>query len=533
MDFVSLILFLMMYYVRPQEWYGFLSSLHPIQLTMILAIFGLVSRDPRLKLRDFFRTPHDWLMAAYFLWSIFASPTPWATFVSIQSVIMVYFLGVVSLNSIRRMKIFLGFWLVFVLFIAALAVASAYGFDPLESYEITQGRMKGRLVLNLSVFRNPNTLAHSIVAALPMIFYLMYWKKILNKGPAIALCIIPLWCVFLTQSKGAFLCTFATIVATLTFGRSKAFQIAIVAIAGTMGVGALYMLPRMNELEKAKADGAIQGRVAAFTFGRQCLSESWRGIGLSNFQNEFKKRGPLEYIQKRKVLTVLGSDGRTRSILQPQVGTHYKKACHSSYNQNGSELGYPGFFLFIALMYACMRTIITAKTKTDDEERIRRILFVLVLSYAISSWMVDFGYRPTFFLFIAATGAFHRHLLGLHEKSPETEEEERNNAPALTGPARPSFIPQNSLHLPVPGFASAAPASAGMTPMQVSLMPPPPPPGMPKLSFVKIRPVAEEEPGETQRGTITWVRFGFIDFALSLVLVKAAVMVWDHAIKAM
>jgi hypothetical protein len=147
--------------------------------------------------------------------------------------------------------------------------------------------------------------------------------------------------------------------------------------------------------------------------------------------------------------------------------------------------------------------------------------------------MVDFGYRPTFFLFIAATSAFHRHLRGLYEAAPATsEEEDKNGTPALTGPARPAFIPQNGLRIPVPGLASPAPMAAGMAPMQVSLMPPPPPPGMPRPSFVQVRPVGEQ-PEETARGSIAWARFGFIDLALSLALAKAAVMVWDHAIKTM
>ncbi len=66
----------------------------------------------------------------------------------------------------------------------------------------------------------------------------------------------------------------------------------------------------------------------------------------------------------------------------------------------------------------------TARTQTPDEERIRRMLFVLVVSYIVSSWMVDFEYRPTFFMFTAAIAAFHRHLLGLIAEREESAEDQ-------------------------------------------------------------------------------------------------------------
>jgi O-antigen ligase len=531
MDLVSLILFLLMYYIRPQEWFGFLSTFRPVQLTMILAIFALVTRERGLKLRDFFQTPHDWLMAAYLAWAIFAAPQKWDTFISIQSHIMTYVICVQALSSVGRIKTFLAWWTACIMFIATLAVASRFGFDPLGSYERTEWMMKGRLILNLSVFNNPNTLAHSVVPVLPMIFFLLYWKKIVTKVAAVALSLIPLWCIYLTMSKGAFLCAFATIVATLTFGRPKIVQIFLLILAGSTGVGALYLLPRMNELEKTRTDSAIQGRIAAFTFGRQCLSESWTGVGLSNFRQEFFRRGPLEYPEKAKRRTIL-VHGRTQTIILPKVGKHYYKACHSSFVQNGSELGYPGLFLFIGLMYAGLRTLLTCKTANSEEERIRRMLFVLVFSYAISSWMVDFSFRATFFLIIASVAAFHRHLRGFDRQVPETEEESPR---PLLAPLRPSFTLPDGGSPPSPCLAKS---SFGDTaPMQVALMPPPPPPGMsrpptmPVPAVIQPRPVVESEDDESAHGSIQWNRFGLIDVALTLVLVKLAVRVWDHAIK--
>jgi len=97
--------------------------------------------------------------------------------------------------------------------------------------------------------------------------------------------------------------------------------------------------------------------------------------------------------------------------------THYNKAPHSSYVCIGAELGKPGLFLFLGVLYCCLRTTITARTQTPDEERIRRILFVLVVSYMVSSWMVDFEYRPTFFMFAAAIAALPSPSAGSFRRS--------------------------------------------------------------------------------------------------------------------
>src|SRR5206468_636556 len=136
--------------LRPQEWIGALNKLHPVQLVTGLAIWSLISREQKLTLKDFFRTPHDWIIAAYFAWTTYASPTSWITFKAISSVILIYFVTVQGLTNLTRMRTLMAWWAGLIFLIALLAVASEYGFDPFGSFDITHGRMKDRLVLNLS-----------------------------------------------------------------------------------------------------------------------------------------------------------------------------------------------------------------------------------------------------------------------------------------------------------------------------------------------------------------------------------------------
>jgi uncharacterized membrane protein YadS len=85
MDFFAIILFLSFYYVRPQEIFDILSSLRPVTLAMGMAIVGILLREKELKLKDFFRTPHDWTMYALIGWIVYAAPDSWEAWSGVKS----------------------------------------------------------------------------------------------------------------------------------------------------------------------------------------------------------------------------------------------------------------------------------------------------------------------------------------------------------------------------------------------------------------------------------------------------------------
>src|SRR5690606_6916357 len=118
--------------------------------------------------------------------------------------------------------------------------------------------------------------------------------------------------------------------------------------------------------------------------------------------------------------------------------------------------------------YCCLRTLFTSKTRNEGEERVRRILFAIIISYMISSWMVDFAYRVAFFLCVGAIAAYHRLLLA-SEKSPEEEKQEETDdqlgpVPSMTisglGPvpvvAMPTVMNQSALMQPMQGIGVLA-----------------------------------------------------------------------------
>jgi len=412
MDLITVILFLVVYYLRPQEWSGAFSTIKFAQIVMLTGLAALFFRQRGLRLKDLFQTPHDWMVFGFWFWIVISAPSPWTAFKENANLYIFYIVIVQTLYSIPRLRIFVGWWTGLVVTIAGLAIVSRMGFDPLESLAITDGPMRGRLVLNLSIFNNPNALGHAVVPGIAMIYYYYIWKRPMTmRLVGTGLLVLPLFCIYSTLSKGAFVAGGVTILATLAFGRPKWVQVSMLVAALMFGSGALYSLPRMQELNKSRGDAAIQGRVAAFKHGYNMLKKTNHGVGKGGWSESFFN------------------------------ANRYLKAPHSSYVMIGAELGYVGLFFLCGIFYCSLRTVMTARTETPDEERIRRMLFVLVISYLVSSWMVDFGYRPTFFMFTAAIAALHRHLhhIQIGERDPEPATEP--DLPAW----HPQLIPQPAL----------------------------------------------------------------------------------------
>ena len=387
MDFTSVILFLVLYYVRPQEWIGGLGGARPVLLVMIFAIGCMFFRDRELSARDFLRTPHDWVMLGFFLWLIFVSP-PWiGTLQEVKNRLMFYVVTLQALSTLDRLERFLRWWVVMLFLVVALALAGEYGFDPTGAYDLTHGRMEGRLVLNMSTVNNPNALGHSVVPLLPMVYYLLIWHRpVFVKEAGLVLMGCSLWCMYLTQSKGSYLSGAATLVSSLAFGRPRHIQIGIIVLALMFGGMALRALPRMEAMDAPRKEEGIMGRLFAFRYGLDVAHSRARGVGYQRFVRS------------------IGQE-RGRPI-----------ASHSAYVQVGAELGKTGLFFYLGVLYCCLRTLVTAKCATDQEERVRRLLFAAIIGFMASGWMVNFTYRATFFFQAACVAAFHRHLMGIRQR---------------------------------------------------------------------------------------------------------------------
>ena len=399
MDFFFLIVFLSIYYIRPHEWIDWVGQFRPITMTVVFAIISLFLREKGVRFAQLVRTPHDRLMILYLLWICIASKNFFTTLGLAYHLFIFYFLVVLVAYSHERIKSFVKWWALMIYAIAFLAWASEIGFDPTESYSRTHGaRLQGRLVLNTSLFNNPNALGHSVIPLLGIIYLFFGWKSNpFKKLYGILLAIIPFYTIYLTQSKGTYLSGYVMTISMLTLRKNLVMKLGILALMLTVGSAAIMYLPRMDELRRPEGDreAGIEGRVAAWNYAQKCFED-----GL-----------------------ILGYGGFPQAFFNAHG---YQKPSHSSYVQIGAELSYPGLFFFVGLIYVSLRTLHGIKPIDPEQERIRRVLFILLIAYAASGWTVDFAYRATFFMLVGAIAALHRlHL-------PSDEPAAANNLEFLT-----------------------------------------------------------------------------------------------------
>ncbi|MBT7165264.1 MAG: O-antigen ligase family protein [Victivallales bacterium] len=395
-DFGAIVTFLVLVYIRPQEWVSGFESLRPVRLAMIWALLAMVARvRPRaIEWRDLLRTPHDYVMWLFFLWVAFATPPMWGTFNANRALLVFYLATVNILTDYRRIETFLWWWIAMILVVSALGVGVEYGFDPTHAKDIMDYQMKGRLVLGMSIFNNPNALGHAIAPLAPMLYYIMVWRRPFTcRVLAFALLPLPAFCVYLTESKGAYISSAFALAGGLIFGRPKIVQIIMVILAVNVGGTLLYSLPRMGVMRSGKAsaaEGGIAGRIFAFRYAWDVYQRGGRGLGKDRF---------LPSIQSER---------------------KWRKSAHSAFVEIGAELGPTGLFLYLSILYMSIKTLCLARCGSVQEERIRRAMMGALLAFCMSGWLVTFTYRAHFFFQAGIVAAFHRLLLrkGRGEEDP-------------------------------------------------------------------------------------------------------------------
>jgi len=464
MDFRAIIIFLFIYFIRPQDWVMGMSGMNIVRPIMAFAILAMVIRPQKFSPKSLFRTPHDWAVLAYGIFIVSTSPGPAATLSGILALLAFYFVTNQALSDSSRIATFLAWWIALLLTITAMAVASEHGIDPTDSKDITHKIPEHpRLVLNTYLFDNPNSLGHTVVLAIPAIYLLLFWKRpFFCRLASLPLIALAAYCTYLTQSKGAFLVGAGVIFGGFVFGRPKVVQFVLLALALTAGTSLVSQLPRMQELSKARSNEAIMGRLLAWEIARTASKENFSGEGWKKFT------AMIEFEKKR-----------------------VEKATHSAYVKVGADLGYGGLFFYIGVLYCCVRSLFQGSFPDSvQDERSRRILFVLLLGYILSGWMIDRAYHTEFFLLAAVGGALHRQRLGLQE----TTENVQKSPPETRRPLRKRHT---------------------ATPLQ-----PPPPPTPLASSSGQIA-------GETQR----WLRPGLLDITATVSGVWIVVAIWDYILK--
>jgi hypothetical protein len=395
---VSLALvFLFLYYVRPQDWVPGMAGVNVIRPLMVVWIGYLISTGLRSPLAGLMRTPQDWAVVIYGGYVVWNAPAGMGVGSEVFNLLVFYFLTAQSLTSWSGVFRYLKAWNLFLLIIAGFGVLQVMGVDITGGGEKTAFFLN-RLSLGTWLTNNPNALGHTIVPAIPLSYLLFFWRgSVIGRFFVFPACFaLVAFCAWQTESKGSFLVGAGLTVLLFVVGRPKWIQILVVALSLTVGVGALQFMPRMQQMGNLRADDGVLGRLMAWEMAKTAMDTNPTGVGWKQF-----------------VALIDWKEGN-------KIYRDIPKATHSSYVQVGADLGKYGLALWLLGLWTVIRITISFKAQTDEEERCRRAALLLVVAYLASGWMINRQYHTEYFLIIGVAAAIQRLVVARSLALPET-----------------------------------------------------------------------------------------------------------------
>lgn len=378
------LLFLAIYFIRPQDWAPGMAGFNIIRPIMLMWGMAMMMEGLHSPLRGFFRTPHDWAMLLFYAYVAYNAPSDAGATSGMFSLVVFYYLTTQALSSWTKLLKYLQLWNWLLVTLAITGVLQTMGLDITNGKELTE-IFQGRLVLGTWIANNPNALGHTVVVGIPLSYMLLFWGGGVIKRfvifPAVMGFIVT--CVWHTQSKGSFLVGAVLTVLIFVVGRPRWVQVVVLAASLTAGVGGLSFLPRMESMGSLRSEEGVQGRLMAWEKARESIEQNTTGVGWRQFHGWITVKEGMRWIVQ-------------------------DKSTHSSYVQVGADLGKPGLFLWLLVLWAGLRGVLFCRTHDETEERCRRSILLILASYMVSGWMINREYHTEYYLMAAMAAALHR-----------------------------------------------------------------------------------------------------------------------------
>lgn len=471
------LLFLFLYFIRPQDLIPGLAGfniIRPVMLLWFLALLGERSRSP---LQGWLRTPTDWAILFLYVYIAWNAPSEAGAKMGMFSLVVFYFLTTHALSSWERVLGYLRLWNKLLLVLASFGALQVLGIDLTNGKELTD-YFVGRLALGTWLTNNPNALGHTVVVALPLSYLLFFWRgSATGRFVVFPLCVaLAGWCVWETGSKGAFIVGGVLTMLLFVVGRPRWMQLLVVAAALSVGFGALSFLPRMEKMGDLRSDHGVQGRLMAWEKAEMAMRLNTTGVGWRQF-----------------IALVDWQEGNYWHYADP-------KSTHSSYVQIGAELGQYGLAVWLLVLWTALRSTLFFKSANDDEERCRRAILLMVVAYMVSGWMINREYHTEYYLLVALAAALHRLNVAQNAQATQKLDLESEEQGVVASSSRPAI--------------------AGL-----QWAPQTDDPGL-WLESVPEAPAADGAP--TRR---VWNRINWLDISVAVAMTWAVIEIWNYVLK--
>jgi len=377
--FSGLLLFIFLQIIRPQDFVPGLEGTRLVLYLMVSLLIGLLFSPIEKRL---IRGPQDKYVGMFFLAIVLSTLTLfWLSYIldtaieTMKIALIYYLIVIVVVQENMFVKIV---WTMVILMgiVASMGVLQYHGYDITGAGMLFAADKGVWQIRGIGNFDNPNDLAYSAVLVVPFALgFLFQTKGFLGRFIVLILLIMPVYCVYLTKSRGGQVALAASLASWLYFWiESPKIKRQLIAFA-IMGVIAVAVAQSTGYRE----DESAMGRIEAWTEGWQLLkSNPIIGVGKDQFHE------------------------------------HHKRDTHSSYVRAGAELGLLGLYAFIGMIYAVALTILSVQKPVVDEKwRLYYAGFgAFFVSYLVASMFSTRTYDLIVMICVALVGTMGRLALG-------------------------------------------------------------------------------------------------------------------------
>ena len=396
MAYASLIIYVLVLFIRPQEWVSWMLNLHIMVFVAGFAVFATLIGIANNKWR-FKNAPQNGLVLGFFVAVLLSNllcfesplnlhPTLFAL-TNFGRVVFFFYLISINLQTARQVRGLIAVVIIGGLFMSIhgiLQIHTGAGFgEGVNSPSALALSEHGTLRIQaFGFFADPNDLALALVVALPFVVNVIHRPG--SSAPARLLCLaiagVLGYAIYLTQSRGGWLALAITTMCYLLLNfRMK--KIAVV-LGILMTVGLMMLAPgRVTSGSMSGQDESARGRMVAWTDGDRMLKRSpLFGVGYERF-TDF-------------------SEGN--------------KVAHNSFVHCYGELGLFGYFFWLALLFASAKDCVAlgkGLTSEDPERRefgrLARVMLASFIGYLAAAVFLSRTYTPLLFLMFGLIAALH------------------------------------------------------------------------------------------------------------------------------
>ena len=381
--FFGLVLFMIVYFARPEDWIPGLAAIPLAKITGIIILLALVFSVGSIR----WHVPTEVILLTLLvaqLWLTVPFSPVWRggafsvmlDFSKVLPLVLVIFLVVRSMKRLR--------WILFVQGASVAAIA----FVSIAHAHILRGRLQGAL---FGMYGNPNDLALIIDVSLPLCLALVLatgriWRKLAWTIAALVM----IYAVFLTASRGG----------------AIALGVASLACLWQLGVKArrfylLLLVPAAAVVFWFYAGSKLEQRFQQTDVDLARNSQGTEASGSAAQRKEL-------LIQSLKITAEHPLFGVGPGNFEVVSGVWH--VTHNSYTQMSAEGGIPAFLLYVLILWCGVGNLRGVRKYRKTGKRIRLFSMALEASlaaYIVGSFFASDAYQLFPYCLVAYTSALH------------------------------------------------------------------------------------------------------------------------------